>query len=261
MLTSRGVWLSRMGSGRLTQITISPDFNPQVGRTYRLRLESNLSWHRVYVDGAIVIDAIARGPTHGRVGLVTETNSAEFDNVLVTPNPRTPIYSTDFTNPDTSNWTVSGPGVWTVRSGVFAQSSTSGDARALIGTATDDQVVRARAQLGAFGSGGRSDKWFGVLARASNNSNYYYLTLRSNNTLQLRKVVNGVITTLGSRPFTVLRGTPYDLQLEAVGSRLRVRVNGATLFDLTDTSHTSGQPGLVAYRAAVDYDDFEAVQP
>jgi hypothetical protein len=261
VLTSRGVWLSRMGSGRLTQITISPDFNPQVGRTYRLRLESNLSWHRVYVDGAIVIDAIARGPTHGRVGLVTETNTAEFDNVLVTPNPRTPIYSTDFTDPDTANWSVSGPGVWTVRSGVFAQSSTAGDARALIGTPTDDQVVRARAQLGAFGSGGTAAKWFGVLARASNTRNYYYLSLRSNNTLQLRKLVNGAITTLASKSFTVTRGTPYDLQLEAVGTRIRARVNGVTHFDLTDTSHAVGQPGLVAYRAAVDYDNFEAVQP
>jgi len=260
VLSDEGVWLHAMGSGRLREITGS-FFTPQVGRTYRLRLESVQNWHRVYLDDVIVIDAIAGGPTHGRVGLVTETSTADFDNVLVTPSPRTPLYSSDFTNADTADWRVSGPGIWTVRNGVFAQSSTAGDARALIGTPTDDQVVRTTVQLGAFGAGGTSDKWFGLLARASNTSNYYYLSLRSSNTLQLRKVVNGAITTLASKAFTVARGTPYALRLEAVGTRLRVHVNGVLQFDVTDSSLTSGQPGLVTYRAAVDYDAFEAVQP
>ncbi len=261
VFTTRGIWLSRMGSGRLTQVGLSPDFPVTVGRTYRLRFESTHAWQRVYVDGQIVIDTIQRGPTHGSVGLVTETSTAEFDNVLVTPSPRTPIYSSDFTSADTTAWSVSGPGIWTVRTGVFAQSSVAGDARALIGTPTDDQVVRATAQLGAFGSGGTADKWFGVAARASNTANYYYLSLRSSNTLQLRKLVNGAITLLASTPFPVTRGRPYALQLEAVGTQLRARVDGALQFEVSDTSHASGQPGLVAYRAAVDYDDFVAVQP
>jgi hypothetical protein len=261
VFTTRGIWLSRMGSGRLTQVTISPDFPVIVGRTYRLRLESTHAWQRVYVDGQIVIDQIARGPTHGAVGLVTETSTADFDNVVVTPTPLTPIYRSDFTSADTTAWSTSGAGIWTVRSGVFAQSSVAGDARALIGTPTGDQVVRASVQLGAFGTGGTADKWFGVAARASNERNYYYLALRSSNTLQLRKLVDGTISTLASVPVTVTRGRPYVLQLEAVGTRLRARLDGALQFEVTDGSHASGQPGLVAYRAAVDYDDFVAEQP
>jgi pectate lyase len=99
------------------------------------------------------------------------------------------------------------------------------------------------------------------MARHADARNYYYLTLRSSNTLSLRKVVNGTVTTLASTSFTVLPGTWYQLRLDAIGNRLGAYVDGALLLEATDNSLASGNSGPVMFRAATDYDDFNAYQP
>ena len=84
---------------------------------------------------------------------------------------------------------------------VMQQTSTAGSALALVGTPTDDQMVKTRARATSFGSG--ADRWFGIAARYVDESNYYYLTVRNSNTVSLRKVVNGAVTVLGTVSRTV----------------------------------------------------------
>jgi hypothetical protein len=68
-------------------------------------------------------------------------------------------------------------------------------------------IVQARVSATQFAAGTGS-RWFGVLARYTDARNYYYVTLRSDNTIALRKLVNGAIHVLDSAPLTSLLERP-----------------------------------------------------
>ena len=99
------------------------------------------------------------------------------------------------------------------------------------------------------------------MARYVNDSNYYYLSMRSGNTVSLRKVVGGAITTLASAPLTVNLNSPHTLRLEVVSNQLRAYVDGTFALQATDSSLASGSVGLVTYKSAATFDDFDAYQP
>ena len=196
--------------------------------------------------------------------------TADYDNVVVAEVGQRPIFGLfyagcygplDLTREP--EWTINGTGTWNCApqpgENIMQQTSTAGDARAMVGTPTDDQIVTTRARATAFGAG--QDRWFGIAARYVDASNYYFLTVRNSNTLSLRKVVNGVVTVLGTVSFTVRPNTWYDLRLDAVGNELRGFINGAQVLTATDASHASGQGGIVTYRTAAEYSNYLSWQP
>jgi hypothetical protein len=143
---------------------------------------------------------------------------------------------------------------------VYAQSSVAGDAHSLTGVdTTDDQIIETRAKATAFGAG--PGRWFGVMARFQDGRNFYYVTLRNDHTVSLRKLVNGTIQVLDTAPLTVTTGSWYSIRLEAVGDALRTYVNGRLLLEARDSTFERGAYGLVMHEAAARYDDFKAVQP
>jgi hypothetical protein len=257
------VELRRMASGTARQLA-SAAFTIATGHTYRVRLESIGTLHRVFVDGRLLLDVDSGGPTHGRAALLTDRAQAEFDNVIVSPTLFTTLYTNDFED-GTGPWNFSGLGFWNLRilgSAVFSQSSVAGDARASIGVPTDDQIVRVRARLDTFATlTGTQERWFGLMARHVDAANFYYLSLRSSNTVQLRKVVNGTITPLASATLPVVPGHWYQLRLDAVGDQLRAYVDGNLLLEASDTSLPVGDSGPVMFKSAADFDDFAAYQP
>jgi len=256
--------LRRMASGT-SRVLASAPFQFAANRYFRVRLESIGTLHRVFVDGRLILDVDSGGPTHGRAVLVTDHSQGEFDNVLVSPTLHTTLYANDFEGTSAGPWTLTGVGLWQLfgePSTVYFQSSIAGGARASIGVPTDDQIVRVRARLDTFANpSGTQERWFGLMARQTDPQNYYYLSLRSSNTVSLRKVVNGNITILASAPFTVQPATWYRLRLDAIGDHLRVYVGANLLLEATDASLPTGNSGPVMFKAAVDYDDFLAYQP
>jgi hypothetical protein len=86
----------------------------QLNRTYRLRLESVGTSHRVYLNGALVLTAEdTAAQVAGSAALVMYGAAADYDydNVTVTPTPRATIFADDFTG--TSNrgdWIQTGTG-------------------------------------------------------------------------------------------------------------------------------------------------------
>jgi hypothetical protein len=155
------------------------------------------------------------------------------------------------------SWTpVEGPGGGIVGR---AQVSTAGDARAITGTATDDQVVRTRARLDAYGVSG-AGAWFGLIARWRGSGTHYYMTLRSTNRLEIRKQVAGAITTLVSVPFTAQPGRFYDLEFSARRDELHAYVDGVLVAQAADTQIPDGQFGIGMYRTAATFSRFEASQ-
>jgi hypothetical protein len=258
------VELRRVASGAM-RVLAAAAFAPVAGKTYRLRLESVGTLHRVLVDGTVLLDADSTGPTHGRAALVTDRASAEFDNVTVSPSLTATIYATGFEDGAAGPWKRTGLGYWNLWTGtstVWNQSSIAGYTRAAIGAVTDDQVVRVRTRLDTFATpNGTDQRWFGVMARHVDSSNYYYLSLRNTNTVSLRKFVDGAATTLATASFTVTPATWYSLRLDAVGNQLRGYVDGRLVVEATDSSHPRGNAGPVMYKAAADFDDYRASQP
>jgi hypothetical protein len=263
--SSGSVSLKRMRGGTFTTLASAP-VTVTPNRTYRLRIQSIGTRHRVFVDGIPLLDVDDATLASGRAALLTYRTAAEFDNVVASPTPAATLFRADsFFQGGPTAWTHTGPGLWTGNDdGVnswFGQYSVAGDARAIVGVPTDDQAIDVRARPTTFAGTGTGDRWFGAMARYVDDSNYYYLSVRSSNTVSLRKLVNGSITVLASTTLPVSLGTWYSLRIEAVGSRIRGYVNGVLTLEAEDSSHASGATGLVTYRAAADFDDYRAIQP
>jgi hypothetical protein len=257
--SSNRVELRRMLNGAFTTLASAP-LTVTIGQTFRVNLESVGSAHRVYVDGRQLLVAYDDTHTHGQAGMKMYRTDAVYDNVVVTAGPRTTIRSR------ASSWQSFDRegGTWqnnTIRPNSISQVLTTGDARLLAGSPeTTDQVVQARLWLDACGPASGGQCWYGLFARYVDARNHYYVTLRSSNQLQIRKMVNGVITVLASTPFTV-NATPRRLRFDAVGDRLRVFVDGTPALEARDASIPAGQIGIGGYRAAATYAELTSYQP
>jgi pectate lyase len=162
-----------------------------------------------------------------------------------------PLFSDDFSDGNSSGWTTSG-GTWSVVNQEYLQSGTSSDARARAGQVSwADYTVTARVKPTGFNG---SNRFVAVLARAQSNTSYYYLALRSNNTVELKKLAGGTSTILASASVSVGLNTWYTLSLTTAGSTLTGRVGTVTL-TATDTQFAAGQIGLATFYASAAFDD------
>jgi len=165
------------------------------------------------------------------------------------------LFSDDFQDGNANGWTTSG-GTWSVVSDgtqVYRQTGTSGDARARAGSSSwTDYTVQARVKPLSFNG---TNRFAAVLARTQSSTSYYYLALRSNNTVELKKLVNGTGTTLGVASVTVTLNTWYTLAIEVTGSTLRGRVNGNLVATATDTQYAAGNVGVATFNATASFDD------
>jgi hypothetical protein len=264
--SSGSVLLRALVGGTVRTIASTP-FRVVENRRYRVRLESIGTRHKVYMDGRLVLDADDDALTSGRAALLTYKTAADFDNVVASPTPATILYASDFatTGGPTFLWAFNGQGLWqtTPRNSnfVFSQSSVAGVARAVIGVPTDDQSIDVRVRPTTFAGTGGGERSFGVMARYVDDANYYYLSLRSTNSVSLRKLHNGVITVLGTYSLPITLGIWNRLRIETVGTQIRGYVNGVLVAEATDATHTQGAAGVITNRAAVDFDDYRAIQP
>jgi pectate lyase len=177
---------------------------------------------------------------------------------VFTPSARAAtLLSDNFEDGNLDGWTRSG-GSWSVVTDgtqVARQGSTSSDARALAGDAAwTDYSVQARVKPLSFNG---SDRFTAVLARAQSATSYYYLTLRSSNTVQLKKLVGGSSTTLSTASVTVATNTWYTLRIEVSGNTLRGFVNGTQVGSATDNQFAAGRAGLATFNASASFDDVQ----
>jgi hypothetical protein len=262
---SGSVQLRKVVNGVFSTLDTEP-MTVTPGRKYRLRLESMGRTHRVYVDERLVLTASDASHTLGTAGLRMYGTSADFDNVIVSPSPQATIFAQDFNvDGDPGDWMYSSS-TYAVTQGVYRQSYTGGDAKTITGAMTPDSIVRARIKPTSLLSG---NSWIGLLARGKAPDDYVYVSLRSNNTVTLRRLAGGNVYPIAEAPYTVTAGNWYSLRLEIVGGLTRVIVNDKVVISTNAdygslqryTALERGAVGLVSYRAAGDYDDFLAYQP
>jgi hypothetical protein len=196
--------------------------------------------------------------SHGRAALFTDHTRADFDNLYVAPSA--PLALLDALG-DGPPFTPVG-GQWQFGDRGFEQSDTSGLALAINGGVTDDQSVQTDVILDSFADTDPAS-WIGVVARYVDASNYYYVSLRSSNRLQIRKVVNGQTFILKDVPFTATPGTKYHVVFSALGNELTASVNGVVLARGVDADNSLpvGRFGFSTYRAAAAYTTAYVVQP
>jgi 3-keto-disaccharide hydrolase len=231
---------------------------------HKLRLEAIGTRVRGYVDGQLRLDVRDTTHKHGTAGLRMFRTATDYDNVVISPNPQTPLFSDDFEQEPTTHeqWWFPRLGTWSQTGDgtvVFTQTSLTGGGRVTTEIDADDQAIQVRAKATQFAAGG--DPWFGVVARLQDDNNFYYLTVRSSNTVSLRKLVNGQIFVLDSAEVPVGVGTWYTLRLEAIGSSLRGYVNERPLVEAKDMAFAEGTYGLATSRATARFDNVRVTQP
>jgi hypothetical protein len=237
-----------------------------LNRSYHVKLVVNGPLFDVYVDGTWRMGGFDTALTHGRAGIMTYKARADFDNVYVGSTAPLPLAYKDFSQlwDNGREFTYLG-GNWTPveQSGTpdiaFGQTNTTGEARAFVGTPTDDQVVQAMARVDAYAS--TTAGWYGLLARWVDSHTFYYLAVRSNGRLDIRKKVNGTITVLRSVPFVATPGQYYTFKLAVLGNQLHAYVNGTFVAGAVDGAIPRGQYGIATSGAAARFQNFSVVQP
>jgi len=99
------------------------------------------------------------------------------------------------------------------------------------------------------------------LARYVDARNHYYVTVRSTGQIQIRKIVNGVITILGTANFTAVTGQYYDVRFLVINDQLQLYVDRVLTVTAHDRDIAKGQYGIATYRAAANWDAFSVSQP
>jgi hypothetical protein len=82
-----------------------------------------------------------------------------------------------------------------------------------------------------------------------------WLFLRAAGAVEVKRMVNGVFTTLASAPASVVVGRKYRLRLESIGTTHRVYLDDKLVLTARDSSLTDGYVGIMMNRAAADYDN------
>lgn len=245
--------------GGVVQTLGSAPMSVAVNRAYNLRLEVNETRLRVFVDDRVVFDVTDGSLLQGYSGVMMYKTRADIDNIALGGNPGTVHFSTGFEAGDPSVGTSGGWQVTTVNGSrviSFPLSSVSGFARAAGSPLYSANAASVRARATQFDG---ADRWFGLALRYIDAQNYHYVTVRSSNTILLRKLVNGVPQTLDSAPLPVTLNTWYQLRLEIIDQKLVVYVNNNRVMEATDATLPStgflGDTALLAYKAAAQFDD------
>ncbi|HEY6124381.1 MAG TPA: hypothetical protein VIV63_07000, partial [Steroidobacteraceae bacterium] len=232
---------------------------------HRLRLSVAGSRIDVEVDGASMLSANDTSFSRGRAALLTYRARADFDNVVASPTAPLNVNFNDwvsywygFGRPFTEvggNWEITGQ----ENPEGLSQTNTTDLAYAINGVATDTQVIRAHIRLDSFAA--QSGAWFGLLARYVDEGNHYFLSIRSSNQLQIRKVVNGVTTVLRAVAFTPAPGAMREYTFSVLGNELHAYVDGQLVATALDDSLPRGRYGMGTFRAAATWQDFSVDQP
>lgn len=159
-----------------------------------------------------------------------------------------------------AGWQLSPGSTFTVtrvnNNGVWRQPSTDGTPAAWLTTnRPTTQSIQGEITLRAISG---TDRWVGLATRRTDDANYYYVTLRTNGRIELKRMRNGVITVLASGPAALAVGAKVRLRLESIGGVHRVYLDDRKVLTARDFTMRQGAVGVLTNRAAADFDNIIA---
>lgn len=190
--------------------------------------------------------------------VLTLSDSFSFSYTYNNPYAGTKTVANDtYVRANQSGWgTATDGATWSVASGTLTYaissnqgtiSGTSGTGVTFLGT---ESTLDGEAQITFQIKNNTSDS-FGLCLRAADASNYYY-TYYSNNTLFIKKIVSGTVTSLASASFTGGTSNFYHIRFVVQGSNLFSRIwqdgtaeSSSWTVTTTDTAlSSSGKTGV-----------------
>jgi pectate lyase len=193
--------------------------------------------------------AVTATPTPTAIATPTPTPAA-----TATPTPSGSVLFTDnFESGSASNWTAT-QGTWSVVTDgtkALAQTSTSTEGRTSAGSqAWTNYSVKADIKVDNYNSNRVL-----LCGRYKDGNNYYAASLYKGSTLEIRKKVNGSSSTVTSKNLSVPTGSYHTIELEMIGSSIKVYVDGTLQLSTTESSLKTGAIGLVPIKAVAKYDN------
>jgi hypothetical protein len=180
-----------------------------------------------------------------------------FYQLPESPGTRAPLQY-DFEAGATADWSIVPGGKFSVaqsgRTRVYRQAWTVGKAGAVLAEDLTTQAIEALITPRKFDG---NDRWFGLVTRYTDESNFYYVTVRNRGAgvVSLRRMRNGVFTELAAAPVAVALGKPLRIRLESTVDRQTVFVDDQQYLSAVDDTLPHGRAGLRTYRAAADFDN------
>jgi hypothetical protein len=159
-----------------------------------------------------------------------------------------------------AGWQLSPGSTFTVtrvnNNGVWRQPRTDSAPSAWLTTnRPTTQSIQSEITLRAISG---ADRWVGLATRRTDDANYYYVTLRTNGRIELKRMLNGVFTTLTSGPAALAIGAKVRLRLESIGAMHRVYLDDQQVLTAHDYTLKHGSVGILTNRAAADFDNIIA---
>jgi hypothetical protein len=241
------------------------------GATYRASLRvtgATIETRFSFQGGDIVKDSSL---PHGRGGVATWLARADFDDLHVAATEQYFLLQKDYSNSygDRESGMHELSGTWEIREEGdeevqwltgLSQLDASGSAVAIVGTPVANQEINTSMRVDAFAASG-TGAYVGLLARYVDPKNHYYVTMRATGQIQIKKIVNGVITILASSNFTPVIGNTYRVRFLVINDQLQLYVDDALVGTAHDRDIASGMYGVETYRAKATWDSFSVMQP
>ena len=214
---------------------------------------------RVDVDGELIFCAADDTFASGSIALYSWGNAgSSFDDVRL--DLVRPVYGgEDFQDGSYDGWmivdeaTIAGPSVWSAATGQMVQTSNifGGDALSLDmpgtyalyedGLAWDDYIL-------TLAISSDDDDAIGVMFRYQDGDNYYRFSWdRQRRYRRLVKKEDGAFTLLAEDDAAYVTGQTYDLEVVVCGPQLRVFVDDALIFWVSDDALRSGTIALYSW--------------
>ena len=261
---------------------LAKDAVPYVkGQSYQLALQAEGETLTVRIDGSTIFTVTDSSLASGTIALYTWGNQgSHFDDIRVTPPPPPPtgtLLIEDFTDGNFLGWsviddgTISAPSAWSAATGTLIQTSniysgSSGPSNSLpvLGTyARYDTGFAWTDYAASLTLRSDDDDALGIMIRYQDANNYYRFSWDRQRTYRrLVKVHNGVFTLLAEDAVPYVKGQSYQLALQAEGETLTVRIDGGTIFTVTDSSLASGTVALYSWgNQGSHFDDLRVTPP
>ena len=196
-----------------------------------------------------------------------ESTTLLIDEVSITGQATT-LLSEDFADGDLVGWTVidqgtvNTPSAWSATGGALQQTSNinngTNSGLPLLGTHLryNNGFAWTNYHL-ALTLRSEDNDALGILVRYQDLNNYYRFSWdRERSHRRLVKVHNGVFTLLDDDTVPHVQGQSYQVEFQVEGTQLTVRVDGAIIFNVTDSSLPAGTVALYSWaNTGAHFDD------